>query len=156
VPVEGGAGTRGPRRAAPAAVFMAAMAAMATTSMALTGCGDGAGKAPADPQPARRPSAASTVGEATSAPVRPGASPGRTTHGPSRSAAPSATASATAPSGVRLSPRHTGFDYQIGGAHTPPSGVRVVSRDRSSAPAPGLYNICYVNAFHAQPEERAS
>jgi hypothetical protein len=66
------------------------------------------------------------------------------------------TASSTAPTGVRLPPRHAGFDYQIGGAYTPPAGVRIVSRDRSSSPAPGLYNICYVNAFQAQPEERAS
>ena len=43
------------------------------------------------------------------------------------------------------------FDYQIGGAYTPPSGVRVVSRDREDPPAAGLYNICYVNAFQTQP-----
>ncbi|MEU1875459.1 endo alpha-1,4 polygalactosaminidase [Streptomyces sp. NPDC019793] len=47
-------------------------------------------------------------------------------------------------------PAHAGFDYQIGGAYTPPSGVRVVSRDHEAAPAAGLYNICYVNAFQAQ------
>ncbi|MGW0820136.1 endo alpha-1,4 polygalactosaminidase [Streptomyces sp. NPDC002845] len=44
------------------------------------------------------------------------------------------------------------FDYQIGGAYTPPPGVRAVSRDRTAKPAPGLYNICYVNAFQAQPD----
>ncbi|MGW2485996.1 endo alpha-1,4 polygalactosaminidase [Streptomyces sp. NPDC001606] len=60
------------------------------------------------------------------------------------------------PAAVRLPPRHAGFDYQIGGAYPPPAGVRIVSRDRSDSPAPGLYNICYVNAFQAQPEERAS
>ncbi|WP_190015459.1 endo alpha-1,4 polygalactosaminidase [Streptomyces lucensis] len=60
-----------------------------------------------------------------------------------------------APAAVRLPPRHSGFDYQIGGAYPPPKGVRVVSRDRSDSPAPGLYNICYVNAFQAQPAERA-
>ncbi|NEB17068.1 endo alpha-1,4 polygalactosaminidase [Streptomyces coelicoflavus] len=48
-------------------------------------------------------------------------------------------------------PAHAGFDYQIGGAYTPPAGVEVVSRDHSASPAPGLYNICYVNAFQAQP-----
>ncbi|WP_241741142.1 endo alpha-1,4 polygalactosaminidase [Streptomyces sp. L2] len=57
---------------------------------------------------------------------------------------------------VRLPPRHAGFDYQIGGAYPPPPGVRIVSRDRSDSPAPGLYNICYVNAFQAQPAERSS
>ncbi|MFE1878176.1 endo alpha-1,4 polygalactosaminidase [Streptomyces diastatochromogenes] len=60
------------------------------------------------------------------------------------------------PAAVRLPPRHAGFDYQIGGAYPPPAGVRIVSRDRSDSPAPGLYNICYVNAFQAQPEERSS
>jgi Glycoside-hydrolase family GH114 len=48
-------------------------------------------------------------------------------------------------------PVHAGFDYQIGGAYTPPSGVTVVSRDHDASPAAGLYNICYVNAFQAQP-----
>jgi hypothetical protein len=50
------------------------------------------------------------------------------------------------PSGAR-------FDYQIGGASRPPSGVVIVDRDRHARPAAGRYNICYVNAFQAQPEE---
>ncbi|MFF6996757.1 endo alpha-1,4 polygalactosaminidase [Streptomyces sp. NPDC008313] len=58
------------------------------------------------------------------------------------------------PAAVRLPPRNAGFDYQIGGAYPPPRGVRVVSRDRKDSPARGLYNICYVNAFQAQPGER--
>ncbi|MFD0413438.1 endo alpha-1,4 polygalactosaminidase [Streptomyces sp. NPDC127108] len=65
-----------------------------------------------------------------------------------------ASAGATAPtatSGIPLPPPHAGFDYQIGGAYAPPAGVEVVSRDRGAAPAPGLYNLCYVNAFQAQP-----
>src|SRR5262245_46420773 len=52
---------------------------------------------------------------------------------------------------VALPPAHAKFDYQIGGAYAPPSGVRVVSRDHDAQPASGLYNICYVNAFQAQP-----
>ena len=32
-------------------------------------------------------------------------------------------------------------------------GVEIVSRDRTAAPAPGLYNVCYVNGFQAQPNE---
>jgi hypothetical protein len=60
------------------------------------------------------------------------------------------------PTALRLPPRHADFDYQIGGAYPPPAGVRVVSRDRTAPPAPGLYNICYVNAFQAQPDERSS
>lgn len=51
---------------------------------------------------------------------------------------------------IQLPPANAGFDYQIGGAYTPPAGVKVVSRDRGDAPAPGLYNICYVNGFQAQ------
>jgi hypothetical protein len=48
-------------------------------------------------------------------------------------------------------PTHAGFDYQIGGGYIPPAGVTVVSRDHDDVPAAGLYNICYVNAFQAQP-----
>ncbi len=44
------------------------------------------------------------------------------------------------------------FDYQIGGAYTPAKGVTAVSRDRSAKPVSGLYNVCYVNAFQAQPD----
>ncbi|MFH9752409.1 endo alpha-1,4 polygalactosaminidase [Streptomyces griseus] len=44
------------------------------------------------------------------------------------------------------------FDYQIGGAYTPPAGGGAVSRDRGDAPAEGLYNVCYVNAFQTQPD----
>ncbi|MFD3457558.1 endo alpha-1,4 polygalactosaminidase [Streptomyces sp. NPDC058691] len=45
------------------------------------------------------------------------------------------------------------FDYQIGGGYPPAKGVRVVSRDRADRPAPGVYSVCYVNAFQAQPGE---
>jgi hypothetical protein len=54
---------------------------------------------------------------------------------------------------VTLPPTHANFDYQIGGAYTPPAGVQVVTRDRTATPAAGLYNICYVNAFQVQPGE---
>ncbi|MEU6539189.1 endo alpha-1,4 polygalactosaminidase [Streptomyces sp. NPDC047000] len=152
MPVEGGAGTRGPRRAAAVAVIAV------TAAMTLAACGGGGKDASADQRPAR-PSAASDVGTATSKTSRPAGSPspGPDTPARSASAAPAGSSSSAAPStGVRLPPRHAGFDYQIGGAYSPPAGVRVVSRDRSSSPAPGLYNVCYVNAFQAQPEERAS
>ncbi|MFC9842432.1 endo alpha-1,4 polygalactosaminidase [Streptomyces sp. NPDC060223] len=73
---------------------------------------------------------------------------------PSHSATPpSRSASASTSPAVELPPLHAGFDYQIGGAYPPPAGVRIVSRDRSASPAPGLYNICYVNAFQVQPGE---
>jgi len=45
------------------------------------------------------------------------------------------------------------WDYQIGPAYSPNSGVTLVSRDREASPAPGIYNICYVNAFQTQPHE---
>lgn len=47
-------------------------------------------------------------------------------------------------------PANATFDYQIGEAYPPASGVTVVSRDHDAAAATGLYNICYVNAFQAQ------
>jgi hypothetical protein len=56
---------------------------------------------------------------------------------------------------VQLPEGNASFDYQIGGAYTPPTGVRVVSRDRNSKPAAGLYNICYVNGFQIQPDEES-
>ncbi|WP_324192604.1 endo alpha-1,4 polygalactosaminidase [Nocardia transvalensis] len=59
--------------------------------------------------------------------------------------------SAAAPSAVTVPPPHAGFDYQIGGPYSPPPGVAVVARDHTVDPAPGVYNICYVNAFQAQP-----
>jgi Glycoside-hydrolase family GH114 len=47
------------------------------------------------------------------------------------------------------------FDYQLGGPYTPAADVRVLARDRTESPAPGIYNICYVNGFQAQPDERS-
>jgi hypothetical protein len=59
---------------------------------------------------------------------------------------------ADAAAAVPLPPAGAPFDYQIGGGYAPPNGVEVVSRDHGDEPAPGLYNICYVNAFQAQPD----
>ncbi|MFE2508332.1 endo alpha-1,4 polygalactosaminidase [Streptomyces naganishii] len=53
---------------------------------------------------------------------------------------------------VRLPPAHADFDYQLGGPYSPPKGVAVVTRDHTAPPAKGVYNICYVNAFQAQPD----
>ncbi|MEU4393484.1 endo alpha-1,4 polygalactosaminidase [Kribbella sp. NPDC023855] len=61
----------------------------------------------------------------------------------------------SADAAVTLPPVHAKFDYQIGGAYSPPSGVQVVTRDRTATPAAGLYNICYVNAFQVQPGEES-
>jgi hypothetical protein len=58
----------------------------------------------------------------------------------------------TSDASVTLPPANAGLDYQLGGAYSPPSGVGIVSRDRTEMPASGLYNICYVNGFQAQPD----
>lgn len=47
------------------------------------------------------------------------------------------------------------FDYQLGGPYPPADTVRAVERDRTSRPVADKYNICYVNAFQTQPEQRA-
>lgn len=76
-------------------------------------------------------------------------------HSPSQSGKPSSAPSSVAPvasGSVTPPPAGVKWDYQIGGAYAPPSGVRVVSRDSSASPASGLYNICYLNAFQAQPD----
>ena len=54
---------------------------------------------------------------------------------------------------LRLPPDNGGLDYQLGGAYPPPAGVTIVSRDRTDDPAPGLYNVCYVNGYQVQPGE---
>ncbi|MFE0019899.1 endo alpha-1,4 polygalactosaminidase [Amycolatopsis sp. NPDC059021] len=79
-----------------------------------------------------------------------GCSPSSTATSPPAAASP-AEAHAVAPP-----PAGAGFDYQIGGAYQPPGGVKVVTRDHTAAATPGLYNICYVNAFQAQPGAEGS
>lgn len=54
---------------------------------------------------------------------------------------------------LKLPPAGADLDYQLGGSYAPASQVKIVSRDRTAKPAPGLYNICYVNGFQAQPGE---
>ena len=53
-----------------------------------------------------------------------------------------------------LPPTGTDFDYQLGGDATPPDNVGMVVRDRTSAPVEGLYNVCYVNGFQTQPDQK--
>jgi hypothetical protein len=55
---------------------------------------------------------------------------------------------------LELPPANGMLDYQLGDPYPPPSGVVVLSRDRNAAPAAGLYNICYVNGFQTQSDER--
>jgi hypothetical protein len=54
---------------------------------------------------------------------------------------------------VEPPPAGAPFDYQLGGAYDPPTGVAVVARDSTAEPAEGVYNICYVNGFQTQPGE---
>jgi Glycoside-hydrolase family GH114 len=51
-------------------------------------------------------------------------------------------------------PSGVGWDYQLGGPRPLPEGVDVVVRDRREEPAGG-YDVCYVNAFQTQPDERS-
>lgn len=55
---------------------------------------------------------------------------------------------------VLLPPPAGAADYQLGGAYPAPTGVRIVSRDRSERPAAGAYGICYLNAFQSQAADR--
>ncbi|KAI6177326.1 Alpha-galactosidase [Aphelenchoides bicaudatus] len=55
---------------------------------------------------------------------------------------------------VTLPPIHGRFDYQIGGPYKPKASVKIVDRDHSVSPVSGLYNLCYVNAFQTQPEQK--
>ena len=58
--------------------------------------------------------------------------------------------------GVQLPAPGAAFDYQLGAAYPPSAGVSLVVRDRTAAPAPGAYNVCYVNGFQTQPDEEWS
>jgi hypothetical protein len=51
-------------------------------------------------------------------------------------------------------PVGTDVDYQLGGSRSVPANVGIVVRDRASRPLNGAYNVCYVNGFQTQPNER--
>ncbi len=51
-------------------------------------------------------------------------------------------------------PTGTDLDYQLGGNRSVPGNVGIVVRDRLAAAAPGRYNVCYVNGFQTQPQEK--
>ena len=51
-------------------------------------------------------------------------------------------------------PTGTDVDYQLGGATAVPDHVGIVVRDRTAAPLAGTYNVCYVNGFQTQPDQR--
>lgn len=51
-------------------------------------------------------------------------------------------------------PTGTDVDYQLGGERSVPDRVGIVVRDREAEPVEGRYNVCYVNGFQSQPNER--
>ena len=60
----------------------------------------------------------------------------------------------TLPSGYSLPQVGEYFDYQLGGDYPPAEQIGIVTRDWfAGTPEPGLYNICYVNAFQTQPPD---
>ncbi|WP_151082834.1 endo alpha-1,4 polygalactosaminidase [Nocardioides cynanchi] len=56
---------------------------------------------------------------------------------------------------ITLPPTGTDWDYQLGGARPVPAHVGIVERDRRAAPVAGKYDICYVNGFQTQADEKA-
>lgn len=64
---------------------------------------------------------------------------------------PGSPAHTDARSRVTLPPETGEFDYQLGGDYAPSSGVSVLTRDSTGAPAKGVYSICYINGFQTQP-----
>ncbi|QYM74768.1 endo alpha-1,4 polygalactosaminidase [Leucobacter luti] len=54
---------------------------------------------------------------------------------------------------IALPPVDAVPDYQLGGAYEPETAVTLVARDRTAAPDPTRYSICYVNGFQTQPGE---
>jgi hypothetical protein len=61
-----------------------------------------------------------------------------------------------APAGAEPTlPSDTDVDYQLGGAWDGvPAEVGIVVRDRRDEPLAGRHNVCYVNGFQTQPDER--
>jgi len=62
--------------------------------------------------------------------------------------------SAPAEASIKPLPVDTDVDYQLGGAAAVPANVGIVVRDRHDPPLTGRYNVCYLNAFQTQPDER--
>jgi hypothetical protein len=147
---------------------MRGVVVVAAVVLAVAGCSSGgsapdAAAASGSSVPGSSVPGSSVPGSSSAAPATTAADPTASSssaaaHSPSpsisgKSSAPSKP-SAPAPAAKAAAPPPTGvkWDYQIGGAYAPPAGVRVVSRDSSASAAPGLYNICYINAFQAQPD----
>lgn len=135
--------------------------------LSLSACGGGEGRDGADVDGGLDVGSATSSGntDGVTGPGVTGSDDGSATDGAdtgpgSGSASASATGSQDTggsgdPPAMTLPPANAGLDYQLGGAYPPPAGVEIVSRDRNAAPAPGLYNICYVNGYQTQPDEEA-
>ncbi|MFJ2620218.1 endo alpha-1,4 polygalactosaminidase [Glutamicibacter sp. NPDC087344] len=54
---------------------------------------------------------------------------------------------------VLLPPASGQPDYQLGQGYEPAPLVQIVVRDKTSAPDPQRYSVCYLNAFQSQPGE---
>jgi hypothetical protein len=69
---------------------------------------------------------------------------------------PETVPASTVSRGYETPPIGAYFDYQLGGDYPPAEQIGIVTRDWfAGAPEPGLYNICYVNAFQTQPPDDA-
>jgi hypothetical protein len=53
-----------------------------------------------------------------------------------------------------LPPTGVDWDYQLGGSRPVPAHVGIVERDRRAHPVSGKYDICYVNGFQTQADEK--
>jgi hypothetical protein len=63
-------------------------------------------------------------------------------------------APAYAGSSVTLPPGGVDWDYQLGGSRPVPAHVGIVERDRHAHPVADKYNVCYVNGFQTQVEQK--
>ena len=55
---------------------------------------------------------------------------------------------------MTLPPTGTDWDYQLGGSRPVPAHVGIVERDRHATPVSRKYNVCYVNGFQTQVEQK--
>ncbi|WP_239153361.1 endo alpha-1,4 polygalactosaminidase [Virgisporangium aliadipatigenens] len=136
---------------------MAAVAVVATVALIGVGTANASDRRKRWPWPTRPKPSASASAKPTGTATQPApsqsasASPTRS-NGTGTSPSPTSTTPAGA---IKPLPVNQQFDYQIGGAYTPPSGTKIVSRDHTAQPAAGLYNICYVNAYQTQDFDAA-
>lgn len=56
---------------------------------------------------------------------------------------------------LAMLPVGTDVDYQLGGARDVPDHVGIVVRDRTTRPLEGTFDVCYVNGFQTQDDERS-